>query len=105
MAETVEILPDIVKVKLDIPRVSTRVENPQVPADVSEKNAPVVLIPGKPGPPGKDGLVVGGAIIDDGAPSDIRVWSSQHTHDQDVGVVDSLTPEVDLTLLFNNALA
>lgn len=104
MADSVEILPEVVKIKMEVPRIPSRVEIPQVPTNIEEKNAPVVLVPGKPGPPGKDGVVIGGAVIDDGAPSDSRVWSSQHTHDRDNEVVESLTPEVDLALLFNNAL-
>ncbi|QJD49581.1 hypothetical protein HWD32_gp03 [Gordonia phage Secretariat] len=104
MAESVEILPKIVRVKLEVPQVSARVETPLVPAHVEEKTAPVVIVPGKQGPPGKDGAVIGGAVIDDGAPSLNRVWSSQHVHDQDVSIVESLTPEVDLTLLFENAM-
>lgn len=105
MADSVEILPEVVKIKMEVPRIDARVEVPQVPAVVEEKNAPVVILPGKPGPKGEDGAVIGGAVIDDGAPQSNRVWSSQHTHDQDVEVVDSLTPDVDLTILFNNALA
>ncbi|QPL14652.1 hypothetical protein SEA_SCHWARTZ33_7 [Gordonia phage Schwartz33] len=104
MAESVEILPEIVKVKIEIPTVSARVEAPEVSADVKENNVPVVIVPGKPGPPGKDGAVIGGAVIDDGEPSLNAVWSSQHTRDQDAAIVESLTPEIDLTLLFNNAL-
>lgn len=104
MADTVEILPEVVKIKLGVPRISTRIEIPKVPSNVEEKHAPVVIVPGKPGPPGPPGTS-GGAIIDDGAPSQTRVWSSQHTQDKDSEVVDSLTPEVDLTILFNNALA
>ncbi|QGJ87985.1 hypothetical protein SEA_AVAZAK_3 [Gordonia phage Avazak] len=105
MADSVEILPEIVRVKIEVPVVSARVETPEVSANVEENKVPVVIVPGKPGPPGKDGSVVGGAVIDDGAPQDNRVWSSQQTHDQDLEVVDSLTPEIDLILLFNNALA
>lgn len=104
MAESIQILPEIVKVRLEVPRVSAKVEVPQVPATVDTKEVPVVLVPGKVGPPGRDGAVIGGAAIDDGAPSRDRVWSSQHTHDQDEAVLDSLTPDVDLVLLFNNAL-
>ena len=105
MADAVEILPEIVKVKIEVPTVSARVEAPSVSAVVEDKTVPVIVAPGKPGPPGKDGSVVGGAVIDDGPPQQNRVWSSQQTHDQDLEVVDSLTPEVDLILLFNNALA
>ena len=109
MADSVEILPEIVKIKLDTPRVSARVLIPKVPSSLSENRAPVVIVPGLPGPPGPPGPpgngTGGGVVIDDGTPSLSRVWSSQHTHDQDVEVVDSLTPDVDLTILFNNALA
>lgn len=84
--------------------MSARVEVPQVPVEADTHIVPVVLVPGKVGPPGKDGAVIGGAVIDDGDPSLSRVWSSQHTHDQDEAVLDSLTPDVDLVLLFNNAL-
>lgn len=106
MADSVEILPEIVKIKLDTPRVSARVLIPKVPSSLSENRAPVVIVPGLPGPPGPPGNGTGGGVvIDDGAPSLSRVWSSQHTQDKDSEVVDSLTPEVDLTILFNNALA
>lgn len=104
MAESIQILPEIAKIRLEVPQVSARVEIPQVPATVDTNDVPVVLVPGKPGPPGQDGAVIGGAAIDDGAPSLERVWSSQHTHDQDAAVVESLTPDVDLVLLFDNAL-
>lgn len=104
MANSIEILPDVVKVSLTVPRVSARVEIPVVPAETDIDNVPVVLVPGKPGPPGRDGAVIGGAVIDDGNPSLNRVWSSQHTHDQDSAVVESLTPGIDLVLLFNNSL-
>lgn len=104
MAESIEILPKIVHVKIEVPRVAARVEIPQVLVSPTTHDVPVVLVPGKPGPPGQDGAVIGGAVIDDGAPAANRVWSSQHTHDQDAAVVDGLTPDVDLTLLFNNAL-
>lgn len=104
MAESIEILPKIVKVSLTVPRVLARVEIPLVPATVNTESVPVVLVPGKPGPPGQDGAVIGGAVIHDGSPAGNRVWSSQHTHDQDAAVVDSLTPAIDLVLLFNNAL-
>lgn len=104
MADSIEILPEIVRVKLDVPQISARVETPEVLVNVEENEVPVILVPGKPGPPGKDGSVVGGAVIDDGPPQNNKVWSSQQTHDQDVDVVNSLTPEIDLILLFNNAL-
>lgn len=99
MADEIETLPGVVRLKLVEHKVAARVEFPEV------NEVPVIVVPGKPGPPGKDGSVVGGAVIDDGAPQENRVWSSQQTHDQDLEVVDSLTPEVDLILLFNNALA
>lgn len=105
MADKIEILPEIVRLKLVDHKVAARVETPEVLVDIEENEVPVIVVPGKPGPPGKDGSVVGGAVIDDGAPQQNRVWSSQQTHDQDLEVVDSLTPEVDLILLFNNALA
>ena len=101
----VTILPEVVLIKLETPRVDAIVEVPQVTVPPTTRDIPVVLVPGKPGPPGKDGAVIGGAVIDDGAPKDNRVWSSQHTHDQDNAVIESLTPEIDLILLFNNALA
>lgn len=91
-------------VELQVSKVTARIEVPLVPAEVGSHDVPVVIVPGKPGPPGKDGDVIGGAVIDDGSPSTNRVWSSQHTHDSDVAVVESLTPEIDLVLLFNNAL-
>lgn len=104
MVESVIVLPEIVKIRVETPRVSARVEIPQLPIELMTVDVPVVLVPGKPGPPGRDGAVVGGAVIDDGAPDLNRVWSSQHTHDQDNVVIASMTPEIDLTLLFNNAL-
>ena len=104
MAEQVMLLPEIVHIKIETPRVSAGVEVPQVPGAPTTRDIPVILVPGKPGPPGQDGAVIGGAVIDDGAPAVNRVWSSQHTHDQDAAVVDGLTPDIDLTLLFNNAL-
>ena len=91
-------------VRLEVSQVTARIEVPLVPADVSTKDVPVVLVPGKVGPAGKDGAVIGGAVINDGVVAPNSVWSSQHTRDQDNLVVDSLTPEVDLVLLFNNAL-
>lgn len=101
----VKLLPTNVYVKMEVPKVSARVEDHQVLVNPPEpKELPVLVTKGPPGPPGKDGAVVGGAIIDDGLPSTDRVWSSQHTHDNDVAVVDSLTPDVDLVLLFDNAL-
>ena len=105
MADSVQILPENVFVKVEAPRVSVRVETPVVPASPTTHEIPVLVVPGKPGPPGKDGAVIGGAVIDDGDPSPNKVWSSQHVHDEDVAVVESLTPEIDLILLFNNALA
>lgn len=105
MADEIEILSEIVRLKLVEHKVDARVETPEVLVDIEENEVPVIVVPGKPGPPGKDGSVVGGAVIDDGPPQENRVWSSQQTHDQDLEVVDSLTPEVDLILLFNNALA
>lgn len=104
MADSVEILPDKVYVKIEVPQVSARVETPLVPGGVVPKDVPVVLVPGRPGPPGQDGEVIGGAVIEDGAPATNRVWSSQHTADQDVAAVEGMTPDVDLTILFNNAL-
>lgn len=107
MADSVEILPDKVYVKIEVPQVSARVETPLVPGGVVPKDVPVVLVPGRPGPPGQDGQdgeVIGGAVIEDGPPATNRVWSSQHTADQDAATVDGMTPEVDLTILFNNAL-
>lgn len=104
MANRVELLPAKVYVKLDVPRIAARVETPVVPANPTVRDLPVLVAPGRPGPPGKDGAVIGGAIIDDSDPSTNRVWSSQHTHDHDVAVVESLTPDIDLVLLFNNAL-
>lgn len=104
MADSVEILPEIVKVKIEVPTVSARVEAPEVSAVVEDKTVPVIVAPGKPGPPGKDGSVVGGAVIDDGVVSPNRVWSSEQTSDEDAKVVAGLTPEIDLVLLFNNAL-
>ena len=91
-------------IQLEVSKVTARIEVPLIPADVSRHDIPVIVAPGKPGPPGKDGAVVGGAVINDSVIATNSVWSSQHTHDQDVAVVDSLTPEVDLVLLFNNAL-
>lgn len=104
MANKVELLPAKVYVKLEAPRIAARVELPVIPADPRVRELPVLVAPGKPGPPGKDGAVIGGAIIDDTAPSPDRVWSSQHTHDNDVSVIESLTPDIDLVLLFDNAL-
>lgn len=104
MADPIPILPDKVYIKIEVPRVQARVEVPQVPSAPTPKNVPVVLVPGKPGPPGQDGAVVGGAVIEDGDPALNRVWSSQHTHDQDVAMIDDLEPEVDLVLLFENAM-
>lgn len=104
MANQVELLPAKVYVKLEAPKVSARVETPVIPADPIVRELPVLVAQGRPGPPGKDGAVIGGAVIDDTAPSPDRVWSSQHTHDNDVAVVSSLTPGVDLVLLFDNAL-
>lgn len=104
MANQVELLPAEVYVRLEAPRVSTRVEVPVIPADPRVQELPVLVAPGKSGPPGRDGAVIGGAVIDDATISNARVWSSQHTHDNDVAVVSSLTPEVDLILLFDNAL-
>lgn len=104
MANRVELLPAKVYVKLEAPRVAARVETPVIPADPLVRELPVLVAPGLPGPPGKDGAVIGGAVIDDTAPSLDRVWSSQHTHDNDVAVVDGLTPDIDLVLLFDNAL-
>lgn len=104
MANRVELLPAEVYVRLEAPRVAARVEVPLIPAEPSVREVPVLVAPGKPGPPGKDGAVIGGAVIDDGAPSTNRVWSSQHTHDNDEAVVASLQPDIDLVLLFNNAL-
>lgn len=104
MANRVELLPAEVYARLEIPRVSTRVEVPVIPADPREQELPVLVVEGRPGPPGRDGAVIGGAVIDDATISDDRVWSSQHTHDNDVAVVSSLTPAVDLVLLFDNAL-
>lgn len=104
MANRVELLPAKVYVKLEAPRVSARVEAPVIPADPTTKDLPVLVARGRPGPPGKDGAVIGGAIIDDATPAPDRVWSSQHTHDNDVAVVEGLTPDIDLVLLFDNAL-
>lgn len=104
MDNRVKLLPAKVYVKLETPQVAARVETPVVPADPNTKDIPVLLVPGRPGPPGKDGAVIGGAVIDDGDPATNRVWSSQHTHDNDVEVVNRLTPDVDLVLLFDNAL-
>ena len=104
MANRVDLLPEKVYVKLEAPRVSARVETPVVPGNPKERELPVLVVEGRPGPAGKDGAVIGGAVIDDGAPTTNRVWSSQHTHDNDVAVVNSLTPDIDLVLLFDNAL-
>lgn len=104
MANRVELLPAKVYVKLEAPRVAARVETPVIPADPQVRELPVLVVEGRPGPPGKDGAVIGGAVIDDAATAPDRVWSSQHTHDNDVAVVTSLTPDIDLVLLFNNAL-
>lgn len=104
MADPIPILPEEVYVKIEVPRVKARVEIPEVSANATSKDIPVVLVPGKPGPPGRDGAVVGGAVIDDSDPASNRVWSSQHTHDQDVALVNGLTPEIDLVLLFDNAI-
>lgn len=101
MANRVDLLPEKVYVKLEAPRVSARVETPVVPADPQTRELPVLVVEGRPG---KDGAVIGGAVIDDTAPATDRVWSSQHTHDNDVAVVNSLTPDIDLVLLFDNAL-
>lgn len=104
MADPIPVLPEKVYVKIEVPQVKARVEVPSVGSGVIPKDVPVVLVPGRPGPPGQDGEVIGGAVIEDGAPATNRVWSSQHTHDQDAAVVDSLTPDVDLVLLFENAM-
>lgn len=104
MANRVELLPAKVYVKLEAPRVAARVETPVIPADPQVRELPVLVTQGRPGPPGKDGAVVGGAVIDDATTAPNRVWSSQHTHDNDVAVVTSLTPDIDLVLLFDNAL-
>lgn len=104
MANRVDLLPEKVYVKLEAPRVSARVETPVVPGNPQTRELPVLVVEGRPGPPGKDGAVIGGAIIDDAAPAPDRVWSSQHTHDNDVAVVNSMTPDIDLVLLFDNAL-
>lgn len=104
MDNRVTLLPAKVYVKLETPRVVATVDVPQVPSTSVERHVPVIVAPGKPGPPGKDGAVIGGAVIDDARISSDHVWSSQHTHDNDVAVVDSLTPDIDLVLLFDNAL-
>lgn len=104
MDNRVDLLPEKVYVKLEAPRVSARVETPVVPGTPQTRELPVLVVEGRPGRPGKDGAVIGGAVIDDSAPTTDRVWSSQHTHDNDVAVVESLTPDVDLVLLFDNAL-
>lgn len=104
MDNRVDLLPEKVYVKLEAPRVSARVETPVVPGNPQTRELPVLVVEGRPGPPGKDGAVIGGAVIDDSTPSPDRVWSSQHTHDNDVAVVNSMTPDVDLVLLFDNAL-
>lgn len=104
VSNQVTLLPEVVLVKLESLRVAARIEVPQVPAPPETRDIPVLLVPGKQGPPGKDGAVIGGAVIDDSVPQLNRVWSSQHTHDQDNATVESLTPEIDLTILFNNAL-
>lgn len=104
MDNRVDLLPEKVYVNLETHRVSARVETPVVPGNPKEQELPVLVVEGRPGPPGKDGAVIGGAVIDDGAPSTNRVWSSQHTHDNDEAVVASLQPDVDLVLLFDNAL-
>lgn len=104
MANRVELLPAKVYVKLQAPRVAARVELPVIPSHPQVRELPVLLVKGRPGPPGKDGAVIGGAVINDAITSPDHVWSSQHTHDNDVAVVDGLTPDVDLTLLFDNAL-
>lgn len=104
MDNRVDLLPEKVYVKLEAPHVSARVETPVVPGNPQTRELPVLVVEGRPGPPGKDGAVIGGAVIDDSAPSPDRVWSSQHTHDNDVAVVTSMTPDVDLVLLFDNAL-
>lgn len=104
MANRVDLLPEKVYVKLESHHVAARVETPVVPGNPQERELPVLVVEGRPGPPGKDGAVIGGAVIDDGAPSTNRVWSSQHTHDNDEAVVASLQPDVDLVLLFDNAL-
>lgn len=104
MDNRVDLLPEKVYVKLEAPRVSARVEAPVVPGNPQTRELPVLVVEGRPGPPGKDGAVIGGAVIDDTAPALDRVWSSQHTHDNDVAVVTSLTPDIDLVLLFDNAL-
>lgn len=104
MANKVQLLPKEVYVKLESQRVTARVETPVVPGNPQTRELPVLVVEGRPGRPGKDGAVVGGAVIDDTAPSPDRVWSSQHTHDNDVAVVNSMTPDIDLVLLFDNAL-
>lgn len=104
VSNQVTLLPEVVLVKLETLRVAARIEVPQVPVPSETRDVPVLLVPGKPGPPGKDGAVVGGAVIDDSTPKLNRVWSSQHTYDQDNATIESLTPEIDLTILFNNAL-
>lgn len=104
MDNRVDLLPEKVYVNLEAPHVSARVETPVVPGNPQTRELPVLVVEGRPGPPGKDGAVIGGAIIDDTAPAPDRVWSSQHTHDNDVAVVNSMTPDIDLVLLFDNAL-
>lgn len=91
-------------IELQVSKVTARIEVPLIPAEVGRKDVPVIIAPGKPGPPGQDGAVIGGAVINDSVTATNSVWSSQHTRDQDLATVDSLTPEVDLVLLFNNAL-
>lgn len=95
---------DDIELHLQTPRVLPTVEKQSAYADVEQLDIPILLVPGKPGPPGRDGAVVGGAVINDNQISNDSVWSSQHTHDQDNAVIASLTPDVDLILLFNNAL-
>lgn len=83
-----------------------RIVTPKVVAVAATETQeiPVLIVPGKQGPPGQDGSVIGGAIIDDGDPKPNRVWSSQKVHEQDEAVIGSVTPEVDLSILFDNAL-
>lgn len=104
MANQVQLLPKEVYVRLESQRVAARVEAPVIPAEPTSRDVPVLVSQGRPGPqgpPGKDGAEV---LIDDSSTSKDRVWSSQHTHDNDVAVVESLNPDIDLVLLFDNAL-
>lgn len=92
-------------IRLEVSEITAKIEVPVIPVEIQENNVPVVVAQGKQGPAGRDGAVIGGAVINDSVTSSNSVWSSQHTHDQDVAVVDSLEPDIDLVLLFNNALA